>query len=322
MPKLSFVVIGFNIENYIEKCLNSILNQTITDFEVIFVDDGSMDNTLEIVEKLNSEYNKIKIITQENSGANVARINGYKNCSGEYIIFIDGDDWVANNLLENVYEIINEDKYDIICYNHSYYLSGKVQEDNKINLLDVNKSFIELILSQELPHEFWNKVYRKKFLEQCKFDKIPKITMGDDLVANVHLGVNNPKVKILRESYYFYNQRAGAITKKSSNKNLEILKALNEIEKELKSKNLLEKYKEHLEFLWFYHVYYSRIIAIGYKRTKVEEELYKAWKNKNIKYKNNSIYIKYREKITLKNKIKKQVFDISYSLGNFIFKNK
>ena len=122
MVNVSFIVIGYNIEKYLFRCFSSIQNQTLKNIEIVFVDDGSTDNTYKIVCQMAKKDSRIKPITQKNSGANAARKTGFENCTGEYVVFVDGDDWVSENLAERLYEIASKNKYDIISF--GFYLSG------------------------------------------------------------------------------------------------------------------------------------------------------------------------------------------------------
>lgn len=102
MPKLSVIVPVYNVEKYLKECINSIINQTLKDIEIICVNDGSTDNSLKILEELSQLDNRIKIINKENGGLASARNAGMKVASGEYYTFIDSDDFIDTNAYETV----------------------------------------------------------------------------------------------------------------------------------------------------------------------------------------------------------------------------
>lgn len=121
MPKVSVIIPVYNTEEYLEKCLYSIVNQTLNEIEIICVDDGSTDNSLQILKKYAENDNRIKVITQENSGAAVARNNGIDNAKGEYLYFIDSDDYVDLSFLEKMYnQSIDTDSDICLCQRTDY----------------------------------------------------------------------------------------------------------------------------------------------------------------------------------------------------------
>ena len=111
--KVSVVVPAYNVENYIEDCLKSLINQTLKEIEIIVVNDGSTDNTFEIINKYANLDFRIKVISQENQGISVTRNNGIKIAKGEYIGFVDSDDWVDENYFEELYNTAKKFDADI-----------------------------------------------------------------------------------------------------------------------------------------------------------------------------------------------------------------
>ena len=106
MIKVSVVVISYNVDSYINVCLNSIINQTFKDIEIICVDDGSKDHTLEKLKLIAKEDERIKIIAQTNQGPFAARMNGLRVATGAYVIFVDGDDWIDCREIEAAQNVI------------------------------------------------------------------------------------------------------------------------------------------------------------------------------------------------------------------------
>ena len=123
MPKISVVVPVYNVEKFLERCLNSIVNQTFKDIEIICVNDGSTDNSRKILDKY-TNYSNIKIIDQINAGLSEARNTGLLNAKGEYIAFIDSDDYIDPNFFEVLYNTAFEKNSDIEC-------AGIIRENNK-----------------------------------------------------------------------------------------------------------------------------------------------------------------------------------------------
>ncbi len=122
MIKVSIIVAAYNVEKYIERCMDSLINQTLYDIEIIVVNDGSTDSTLNILKRYNERDNRIIIVDKKNAGLIEARKSGLVEAKGEYLIFVDGDDWIDINTAEILYNKAKKDKLDIVCYNlcHAY----------------------------------------------------------------------------------------------------------------------------------------------------------------------------------------------------------
>ena len=118
MVKVSVIVPVYNTEQYLEKCLDSLVNQTLGDIEIIIVNDGSPDNSQAIVDKYKEKYpEKIKSIIQSNGGQSSARNNALQYATGEFIMFVASDDYIELDTLERTYNIANNGNYDIVCFN-------------------------------------------------------------------------------------------------------------------------------------------------------------------------------------------------------------
>ena len=129
-PKVSFIIPAYNIEDYIGKCLDSILNQTWQDFEIIVVNDGSKDKTGEVLDSYATKDNRIKILHKENEGVSAARNDGIKMASGDYILFWDGDDFAEKETCEELLQTMAENDVDTVVYGYYRYRDGAVFETN------------------------------------------------------------------------------------------------------------------------------------------------------------------------------------------------
>lgn len=171
MPKISVIVPVYNTEKYIEKCLQSIINQTIQDFEIIVVDDGSTDNSANIIKEIieNNKNIQIKYYKKENGGLSDARNYGVKFATGKYISFIDSDDYIEKNLFESLEKYIN-DNIDLIKFkmqtvdekgNLIEKIEGPVFEkcegEEAFNKLSSKEKFLEVACIYLYNREFWNK---------------------------------------------------------------------------------------------------------------------------------------------------------------------
>lgn len=169
MAKISIIIPVYNGEKYIEKCLESIKNQTIKDYEVLIINDGSKDNTKKLVEKYLNDK-RFKLFNRTNHGIGASRNFGLDESSGEYICFIDSDDYVDKEYLEKLYNKISKENLDIVVCNY-IELNEELNIEKKIKIKAFNNTTIdknpELLLN--INKSPWNKIYRKSILKNIKF---------------------------------------------------------------------------------------------------------------------------------------------------------
>lgn len=132
MPKVSIIIPVFNVECYLQECLDSVVNQTLKDIEIICIDDGSTDSSLKILQKYKKQDNRIILLTQENKGAHLARTTALKIAKGEYIGFIDSDDWIDLDFFETLYNKAIEENADIVRTKIKI-IEDNVEKDNMYN---------------------------------------------------------------------------------------------------------------------------------------------------------------------------------------------
>ena len=140
-PEISIIVPVYNVEKYLKRCIDSILNQSFTDFELILVDDGSTDNSGKIIDEYALKDKRIKVIHKENGGQGSARNRGLDIAKGNYIGFVDSDDWIHKDMYKCMYQIINEDNTDIVQIGHNTV--EEYTEDKRCNINE-EKYFYEL----------------------------------------------------------------------------------------------------------------------------------------------------------------------------------
>ena len=201
MPKVSVIVPIWNVEKYLPKCLDSLINQTLKDIEIICINDGSPDNCLNILKEYQAKDNRIIIIDQKNQGVSVARNKGLEIAKGEYIGFVDPDDWVDTNFYEELYNKAIEADADIVKGILEYNLKEKNYINNNYNIRIANNKF-------NFSSDFTSAIYLRKMLDENKI-KFPKnIIIGEDslfILENVYY--SNKLVVILdSQKMYHYNR--------------------------------------------------------------------------------------------------------------------
>lgn len=162
MPKISVIIPIYNVEKYLEKCLKSVVKQTLKDIEIICINDGSTDKSLEILKNFAQNDNRIKIINQKNSGPSIARNKGIKCAQGEYVSFIDSDDYIDLDFLEKLYNSAKKYDADIAVGGIKRIRKYKWKYHLKINTSEVTENIDRKFLICDVPDKcyVWNKIYK------------------------------------------------------------------------------------------------------------------------------------------------------------------
>ena len=220
MDVISIVVPVYNMERYLERCLNSIMQQTYTNIEIILVNDGSKDNSLQICLEYQKKDARIKIIDKQNEGVSVARNVGMDAATGKYIGFVDPDDWIEPEMYKSMHDTIKINKCDIVFCNYSKDTkisnSPRLFKTKKDVLYksDIIDEFISNMIGIEdiLPKYYnimgciWRCLYRKDFIVKHNLKFIPGITIMEDLIFTVEALINCDKICIDRGVWYHYMQ--------------------------------------------------------------------------------------------------------------------
>lgn len=214
--KLSIIIPVYNVEQYLSKCLDSVLEQSYkADYEVICVNDGSTDSSLAILEDYGEKYDKIKIINQVNSGLSEARNAGLRLAKGDYVWFVDSDDWIEHIALETLHK--NIDKEEIICFNGKRYFEDGTKEtpDEGIDIINISGwEYYNRYALQSRKFHFVCvvlRVYKREFLLSNKLFFASRIYHEDNLFTPITL-YKATIVKSIPDSIYQYRIRAGSIT--------------------------------------------------------------------------------------------------------------
>ena len=171
MPKISIIVPVYNVEKYLRKCVDSILNQTFKDFELILVDDGSIDTSGKICDEYNLKDNRIKVIHKENGGLSSARNAGLDIAQGEYIGFVDSDDWIELDMYEELYKICKENDTDVGIVGINYGGASEKKKSKKIEIYSNKLILDDLVYNKgkEITWPAWNKLWLKKVIGESRF---------------------------------------------------------------------------------------------------------------------------------------------------------
>lgn len=227
--KFSIILPIYNVENYLSACIDSILSQTYKDYEIILVDDGSKDSSPLICDNYSEKYDFIKTIHKQNGGLSDARNVGLKHAKGEYIFFLDSDDYLID---ENVLEkIVNASagEQDVVAFKFIKWFESNGQLSTctfSYNLDTTGKSasqiYLELIDKDAYYNSAWSKVVKRSLLVDNNIE-FERGLLGEDNDWYYKVVAHVRSLSLIDEPLYVYRQRSGSITKTSTNKNLEHL---------------------------------------------------------------------------------------------------
>ncbi len=212
MPKISIIIPIYNVEQYLETCINSVLNQTFTDFEAICINDGSPDNSISILEKYAQKDNRIKIISQENKGLSSARNTGIDNASGEFIYFLDSDDAIPPYAMDVLYNIAKDSNVDVVVCNKHISNFNNFPKTTQMNYKIYNNPLYDIISLKSANSQAWNKLYKAESINDKRF--IEGITAEDWPFITTLFG-DIKSFALYSQPLYFYNQDSISITRSS-----------------------------------------------------------------------------------------------------------
>lgn len=267
MVKISVIVPVYNCEDYIEESIKSILNQSFKDIEVICVDDGSTDDSLNILKELSMQDTRLKVFTQENQGSSVARNNALEKSSGDYIYFFDADDYIVDDCLEKVYSnAINNDS-DIVLFKYDEYKEESFLNHSK---KDIEKQFPKTdfnnftfncqdyrIRAFKGPFAPWFKFYKKEFLDKYDFEFPPNLN-HNDVPFHVKTILKASKISFIPEYLYHYRiDNPNSISNTRLKRFSDIFSIIQIVENFLKEENLFEEFKKEFEYFKINRITYE-----------------------------------------------------------------
>ena len=232
MAEVSVIVPVYQVEKYLRQCLDSILNQTFNDMEIILIDDGSKDNSGKICDEYALKDNRVKVIHQDNMGLSDARNSGMNQMSGNYFMFVDSDDYVSEQMIEKLYTSAVETDADVVCCNFEYFWENNENESfsTKQKREELNSSEIFSHRKNEKNYGIWtvawNKLYKSSSMNSFRF-RSGKIH-EDEFWAN-DIYQKDLKVVTIEDSLYYYRQRHNSIVNiKNIKKEFDLIEAFQE----------------------------------------------------------------------------------------------
>lgn len=257
MIKVSVIVPVYNVEKYIEKCLTSVVKQTLKNIEIIVVNDGSPDNSQAIIDKFVKKYpKKIISLKKKNGGLSSARNFGLKHCSGEYITFLDSDDYLDITALEKMYSKAKTNDFDIVACDLEYIYETHTKNVSCNLTKDLlNKEQVKQCMTYIYPAAC-NKLYKRELIEDLKFKE--KVWYEDVEFIHRLLPLTN-SIAVIKEPLYKYLQRENAITSTFNDKIFDYVDNFNGLVEYYKKNNLLNDYGKEFEYSYVRYLYATMV---------------------------------------------------------------
>lgn len=254
--KISVIIPVYNVEKYLSKCLDSVLQQDFDSYEIIAVNDGSKDSCGEILKEYSSRNEKIVVVNQENKGLGGARNSGIEKAVGEYLLFLDSDDAIKPKTLSGLYQDAIQSQADIVWCGMDYVNeAGEIISTRK-----ANENGVKVVTQQESPLLFandsyaWNKLYKRKLFIDNNI-RFPERAWYEDLKTLPKLVLKSEMIALSDKVCFEYLQRADSIMHVSNaDRNIEMIDAVSDVLNYYKEENAFDKYFESLEYMTVLHV--------------------------------------------------------------------
>lgn len=324
---VSVIVPVYNVELYLEKCLLSLVNQTLQDIEIIVVNDGSTDRSQEIIERFSSEFPlKIKAFTKANGGLSDARNFGIDHATGDYLGFVDSDDYVSENMFNELLNLAEKHHAEMVICNiqkvdeHGNITQKLTQIPNMPERIELKTNFS---VFSDLSYFACNKLFKKELFENKRFKKGIHF---EDIQLVPQLLLDCKTLAQTQNYHYQYLERSNSISKSHTEKGLDILRAVEDVENEFQKSAYSNKLKELKNFQILEGVY----TFLAYLAFVKDDGLFKVMSGKlrlfmlkrNINFKDILIYNRFDRNYLLSLPSKKKIYYLLYFSGFYRFLKK
>ncbi len=255
--KVSVIIPAYNTEAYMKQCMESLVNQTLQEIEIIVVDDGSTDNTLEILKKFETEHpEKVRVLTKENGGQASARNMALQFAQGEYLGFVDSDDWVDETMYEEMYHLAKEKAADIV-------ISDTIDHYSDHDVYHHASQFSDKF---SVTPSACNKIFRRSFIGDVRF---PEGLWYEDFEFTTKLLMKTEKIDVIHKGFYHCHCREiSTMNNNNAKKNKDILTVINHLEEFVIANGWKEKYAHVIEYLYLEHILITTINRLENQENK------------------------------------------------------
>ena len=270
---ISIIVPVYNVEKYLNKCIESIINQTYKNLEIILIDDGSTDNSGEICDEYRNKDKRIIVIHKKNGGLSDARNVGIDNANGKYISFIDSDDYVEENYIELLYNTINQYDADMSIASHKViYEKNIIDRSTGKKFCAAPKKILEMLLYDNgIDTSAWGKLYKRELFKDIKF---PKGRLFEDSATTYKLIDKSKKIAVYSKPVYNYIIRNNSISnEKFSEKKLDLITSTKEMTEYIKTKYPELNKACNRRLMYAYLSTLTQLAKSKVKNIKIQKEL-------------------------------------------------
>ncbi|MCW4387871.1 glycosyltransferase family 2 protein [Limosilactobacillus oris] len=222
MEKISVIIPVYNIGPYLERCVKSVTSQSFRNLQIILVNDGSTDNSLQVCERLRKQDDRITIVSRGNQGSGYARNAGLTIATGDYVTFVDGDDYLAPQLLEHLYQRLQEDQSDIACAHffrqdpqgtYYFYINKHDRDQQELSRayspLEWAKMETNDTVIKQVFYQAWGKLFKRELFDNIEF---PRESLGEDNLTTWKLYLSAHKISYLLADEYCWSIRENSLT--------------------------------------------------------------------------------------------------------------
>lgn len=283
---VSVIVPVYNVEKYLSKCLDSLVSQTLQNIEIIVVNDGSPDQSQAIIDTYCEKYNYVKSFIKENGGLSDARNFGLQKATGEYVAFVDSDDYVDCSMYKEMYEKAKENDFDIVvCDFEELYEDHIVSGTSRIKEDILNKAQVKMAMCDIYPSA-WNKLYKRTLFTHLQFKK--NVWFEDvELLYRLLPSVNS--IGVVHRPFYKYMQRAGSISKSVDMRIYHCVENWDGIVQYYQENHFYDNYYKELEYNYVRYLYatfvkaawkfdkenYQKAVTLAMQRVKTQFPTYR-----------------------------------------------
>ena len=315
--KISVIVPVYNVENYLEKCLSSLVNQTLQEIEILVINDGSTDNSQKIIEVFQSKFpQKIKTFAKENGGLSDARNFGIDRATGEFLAFVDSDDYVSVTMMEEMYGLAKKHEAEIVICNlqkvdeHGNVTQKLRQIPNLPEKIDLEKNFS---VFSDISYFACNKIFKRELFDGKRFQKGMHF---EDIELIPQLLLQCKTLAKTNAFHYQYLERSNSISKSHTERGLDILKAVERVEKAFENSVYFSQQKELKGFQILEGIYtflaYLAFVKDDKVYRKMSLELKEFSKERNISTLEILKYKRFGKNYLLSLTLKKQIYYFLY----------
>lgn len=310
-PLISIIIPVYKVENYLDRCLKSVVNQTYRNLEIILVDDGSPDRCPEMCDSWAEKDNRIKVIHKHNGGLSDARNTGIEIASGDLITFVDSDDWIEIDMYKHMIERMMEDRSEICICGINIIENGVIVKHSSICQLNESNAELglELLFNGTISVAVWNKIYKRELFDKIRF---PKGKIYEDEFTTPYILQSVKKITYTCVPYYNYFVCQGSILRTSfSDKRLDKIEAVKKQFNYFKNRSVvLKKYLAQKLYYVVFDVYYESLSTCD---TTIQKKLFKEFRK---------VYFHYFRYVNIPGIIHSLPYVISFRFAKWYFMKK